>query len=240
MKRPWMPLYIADYLKDTTHLGALESGAYLHLIMDYWQNGKLPNDERKLARIARLTDREWKASRETLKGFFHDGWKHKRIDGEIQVAARIAESNADKARDAANKRWAARNSEMLGAMPQACPEQCSDDATTDAPECTLHTSHFTEKEIGGASAPDETVVPLRRYVFEGRIIRLEQAAFDRWKKAYHAIPDFTAALQAADDYYSENPPKDGKWFFPVSRWLEKEHSKITAEEEKQRREARSF
>ncbi len=244
MKRPWMPLYIADYLKDTTHLGALESGAYLHLIMDYWQNGKLPNDERKLARISRLTDKEWRASKETLKAFFHDGWKHKRIDDEIQTTANIAESNSEKARDAANRRWAKHKSDMPQAlpeaMPQACPEQCSGDATIDAPECTLHTSHFTEKESGSADAPPLKIVSSRQYAFEGRIIRLDQTQFERWKSTYNKIPDITATLQSADDYYSENPPKDGKWFFPVSRWLEKEHNRISAEEERQRREARSF
>lgn len=91
MKRPWMPLYIADYLKDTTHLGALESGAYLHLIMDYWQNERLPDDDKKLARIARLTDKEWKTSRATIHAFFHDGWKHKRIDGEIKRSAKVSD-----------------------------------------------------------------------------------------------------------------------------------------------------
>lgn len=244
MKRPWMPLYIADYLGDTTHLGAMESGAYLHLIMDYWQNGRLPDDERKLARIARLTDKEWKASKATLKSFFYDGWKHKRIDNEIQVAARIAESNTEKAREAANRRWAKHNTEKREAMLGACLEQCSGDAqtdaTTDAPECTLHTSHFIEKEIGGAEAPAEKVIPMRRYVFEGRTVKLEQSAFDRWKKAYHAIPDFQAALQAADDYYSENPPKDGKWFFPVSRWLEKQHTQEFERQEAVKMAGRSF
>jgi hypothetical protein len=33
-----------------------------------------------------------------------------------------------------------------------------------------------------------------------------------------------AELQKADDYYAETPPKDGKWFFPVSRWLARAHN----------------
>jgi uncharacterized protein YdaU (DUF1376 family) len=94
MKRPWMPLYIADYLKDTTHLGALESGAYLHLIMDYWQNGKLPYDDRQLARIAKLTEREWKRLRPILQAFFHDGWRHKRIDDELAHATKVSETRS--------------------------------------------------------------------------------------------------------------------------------------------------
>ena len=91
MKRPWMPLYIADYLKDTTHLGALESGAYLHLIMDYWQNEKLPDDDTQLARIAKMTEKEWKKSRSTLQSFFYDGWKHKRIEEEIKRSTKVSE-----------------------------------------------------------------------------------------------------------------------------------------------------
>jgi uncharacterized protein YdaU (DUF1376 family) len=136
-----MPLYIADYLRKTTHLGALESGAYLHLIMDYWQNDGLPSDERQLARIARLTDREWKKVKPTLQAFFYDGWKHQRIDEEIAETAKIAESNAGKARDAANKRWAKHN----GGKPQAMLQACSEHAPSNAPECTLHTTHSTKK-----------------------------------------------------------------------------------------------
>lgn len=143
-----MPLYIADYLKDTTHLGALESGAYLHLIMDYWANGKLPDDDKKLARIAKMTDREWKIAKDTLQAFFHDGWKHKRIDAEIAETSRIAQSNAGKARDAANKRWSKHNQNM----PQEMPEACLEHTPSNAPECTLHTSHKTERKKDAADA----------------------------------------------------------------------------------------
>ncbi|MEZ0060883.1 hypothetical protein ABIF26_006426 [Bradyrhizobium elkanii] len=102
----------------------------------------------------------------------------------------------------------------------------------------------TEKEKetdGGAEAPPmENIVPIRRYVFEGRVIRLSQEDYDKWRKVYSAIHDMRSALQSADDYYSENPPRDGKWFFPVSRWLQKEHSRVVEEQERIRREARSF
>ena len=60
MSRPWMPFYTADYRADTAHLGALEHGIYLLLIMHYWQTGSLPDDDAQLARIASATPTEWR------------------------------------------------------------------------------------------------------------------------------------------------------------------------------------
>lgn len=50
----WMPLYIGDYQADTSRLTAEESGCYLHMQMDYWRNGPLPNDIQELMAIGRL------------------------------------------------------------------------------------------------------------------------------------------------------------------------------------------
>jgi uncharacterized protein YdaU (DUF1376 family) len=89
MSAPYMPLFVADYLADTAHLSAAEHGAYLMLIMNYWQREKpLPADDRKLARIARMSDDEWAAAKPTLAEFFvvEDEWRHARIDQEIAVA----------------------------------------------------------------------------------------------------------------------------------------------------------
>lgn len=83
----WMPLYIADYLADTRRLNAAEHGAYLLLIMEYWQIGSLPEDDRQLSRIACMTEKEWKDARPIVEGFFEEGWKHKRIDAELANAS---------------------------------------------------------------------------------------------------------------------------------------------------------
>lgn len=82
------------------------------------------------------------------------------------------------------------------------------------------------KKVGGASRAD------KKFVWQGRVIRLTEPDYSRWRQAYSAIPDFNAALQAADDYYSENPPKDGKWFFPVSNWLKRDQQQFMAEKQK--------
>lgn len=84
--RAWMPLHIENYLADTGHLTAAEHGAYLMLIMHYWREGRLPEDERLIQRIARLSKDEWAESRDILAALFRDGWKHKRIDEELAKA----------------------------------------------------------------------------------------------------------------------------------------------------------
>jgi uncharacterized protein YdaU (DUF1376 family) len=101
MSAQWMPLYVGDYLRDTRRLTTLEHGAYMLLIMEYWTNGGLPDDDRRLARIAGLSADEWSQIRPTIADLFHDGWKHKRIDKELARAT----GKSDAARAAAELRW---------------------------------------------------------------------------------------------------------------------------------------
>ena len=52
----FLPLFVADYLADTTDLTTEEHGAYLLLLMASWRNGgTITSDHAKLARIAKLS-----------------------------------------------------------------------------------------------------------------------------------------------------------------------------------------
>ena len=89
MGRAWLPLYVGDYLRDTRDLSTLQHGAYLLLIMHYWQHDGLPSDDARLAAIAGLTVAQWRRIREPVQAKFTDGWKHKRIDAELARADRV-------------------------------------------------------------------------------------------------------------------------------------------------------
>ena len=66
-----MQLYVSDYLADTAHLNASQHGAYILLLMNYWQQGKpLNNSRERLATVARMTPEEWEDNREILAEFF--------------------------------------------------------------------------------------------------------------------------------------------------------------------------
>lgn len=127
MSRPWMPLYIGDYLKDTGHLTTLQHGAYLLLIMHYWQHGNLPTDEAGKARIGRLSGKQWKKNREAIAKLFLPDWKHKRIDVELEKHKIISEKRAlagfkggSSSRDKNNvERFIAQaNAKQTGGQPQ--------------------------------------------------------------------------------------------------------------------------
>ena len=95
MNRPWMPLYVGDYLGDTGHLTTAQHGAYLLLMMHYWRKGELPDDDRQLSKITKLSLKTWCEYRPTLQDFFHDGWKHKRIDAELERMMRVSLKRAE-------------------------------------------------------------------------------------------------------------------------------------------------
>jgi uncharacterized protein YdaU (DUF1376 family) len=83
MNRPWMPLYVGDYLGDTGHLTTTQHGAYLLLMMHYWRKGELPDDDKQLSKITKLPLKVWTEYRETIAG----------------VLLRRMEAQADRCRD---------------------------------------------------------------------------------------------------------------------------------------------
>lgn len=110
MKRPdtWMPLYIGDYLRDTSRLTTEQHGAYLLLIMDCWVNGPLPDDDEALAAIVKAAAPTWRKMRPVMAGFFDiaDGrWTHGRVERERAKAASNVEKRSEAGKKGAAGRW---------------------------------------------------------------------------------------------------------------------------------------
>jgi uncharacterized protein YdaU (DUF1376 family) len=86
-----MQLYVGDYLRDTRHLTAEQHGAYLLLLMAAWNaGGKLPNDPRKLARLAACTPSRWAKIADDLMEFFEVDGDHitnRRLSLELKKAS---------------------------------------------------------------------------------------------------------------------------------------------------------
>jgi len=90
-----LPLYTADYLRDTRACSMAEHGAYLLLLIHCWDTREpVPLDEREAAGIcnARSGD-ELEAMRRVLRRYFvcmEDGWYNRRMQLEIERSESIA------------------------------------------------------------------------------------------------------------------------------------------------------
>lgn len=86
-----MQLYVADYLGDTRHLTTEQHGAYLLLLMTMWRaEGKLPNCDKKLARIVGATASRWAKIKADVLEFFdveEDFITNKRLMFELKKAS---------------------------------------------------------------------------------------------------------------------------------------------------------
>lgn len=107
-----IPLFADAYLADTMHLTTEEHGAYLLLLMAAWrqEDCALPDDDRKLARIAGMTPRKWQAIKPTIMEFWTvaDGRiSQARLRKEHAFACQKSEQN----KQAAEARWEAQRAE---------------------------------------------------------------------------------------------------------------------------------
>lgn len=67
-----LPFFGDAYLADTTHLTTEEHGAYFLLMLAAWRQPDcaLPDDDRKLARIAGVSQQKWRSIKATVMDFW--------------------------------------------------------------------------------------------------------------------------------------------------------------------------
>lgn len=128
-ERPFMQLYVSDFIGDTLQLSTEQIGAYMLLLMAMWNaGGRLPDDDARLARVARLSLKKWRAISADLMTFFErekGEIGHKRLTRELRKASVKSEARAAAgARGGAatalkTKAHAAANA---GALPQQSPD----------------------------------------------------------------------------------------------------------------------
>lgn len=143
MNPPWMAFYPADYLRDTRRLTPAQHGAYLLLIMEYWIAGGLPDDDGQLARVVGMAPAEWRKTKPVVQAFFHDGWRHTRIDEELAKANAKHERRQEAgkrgglAKAAAKQNPSNAGSNALASSSQPQPEERKDAAGAALPEAEL-------------------------------------------------------------------------------------------------------
>jgi len=129
----WMPLYVGDYLSDTSRLTTEQHGAYLLLLMDYWRNGPPLDDDDELAAITKLSTAQWRKIAPKIRQFFasSDGKLHQsRADKERQKAGLMYDKRSEAGKQGAAKRWGKHDGKgMANAMAPPLPERWQNDGT---------------------------------------------------------------------------------------------------------------
>ena len=155
----WMPVYIGDMLAKTTRMTTEQIGASFLVLMDYWRNGAIPNDNNIIASITRLSLSKAKALKDVLiranlLNVYDEEIRSEYLDNLKTQAESNKTAKAERAKKAAEARWNksqdnvntehnssntnASNKHDLSnanAYPQAMPKQCINDAKSMLEEC---------------------------------------------------------------------------------------------------------
>ncbi len=210
MSHPWMPFYVADYLADTGHLSTCEHGAYMLLIMHYWQKGGLPNDEVKLARICRMDPPSFAQAMLTLREFFDIEWHHARIDLELSKASEKHARRAEAGRRGGLVKPGSSNAQAM-LKPGSSDGGSNALASSSQPQ--------SERKKDAREARDSLDLEFEEWwkANENRVGK--PAALVAYRKA-RSKAKAEALLDGVKRYIRSKPP-DVPWCHPAN-WLDKE------------------
>lgn len=146
MSLPWFAFNVKAFITDTMRLSTEAKGAYLLLMLDYYEQGKpAPDDDEVLASITGLAIETWRRHRRVVEPLFTlvDGfWRHKRCDEEIATASTLAAKRSAAGKKANETRWAADPDRTPIRKPKRTPDRIRSGHATDTERSTVSEAEF--------------------------------------------------------------------------------------------------
>ena len=221
MSFAYLPLYTADYLRDTRALSPMEHGIYLLLLMTYWDSrNPLPLNAEKLAMLAGARSKEEMAAlSHVLEAFFvrlEDGYYQVRMDREIARANALSRKRSDAGKagkDASVRRRKALNAKAI----QASAKQVSALAEQVPLSLSLSPSPGRTKRNGTNAARfvPPTIEQLEAYIAERRYSVNARRFLDHyqangWKVGRNPMKDWQAAVRTWAAKAKDSQPQAGR------------------------------
>lgn len=209
---PAFPLWTDAYLADTGHLTTLEHGAYLLLLMTAWRSGySLPDDDRALARYARLSRGQWQRIAPTIRAFFT-----------LREGRLISPRMLDELESVKRQRMQRSNAGIASAMKRKHRGSTAVQRGSNTQTQTQTQKRETPKTDSVSPEREENPIPnggasrAKHYAFEGQIIKLNENDLETWRRRFRNLPNLEAELTALDAYYAGEADRDPsirrKWF----------------------------
>jgi uncharacterized protein YdaU (DUF1376 family) len=207
LKAPAFQLYSNDFLVDTLDWSIEEMGIYTRLLFYQWTNGSLPDDEKRLARIAGCGTNKFIAnSKKVLSKFVKssEGFlQNERMELTRQQQSQFIESQREKGKKRAAKRW---EGHIATAIPRLQPEDKPKNGSSSSTSSSIKNN---KKNIIGIPPKTEDV---RGYCSErNNGINAEQF-FDYyesrgWMIGKNKMKDWKAAIRTWERNNKDNPSK---------------------------------
>lgn len=197
--KAYLPLFAGDYLADTLNFSVEEHGAYLLALIHQWNSGPFEEDELRLVlRFQRKKFAKIFAKLSPKLTQAEDGkWYSKRLEAERAKSLEISEKRSKAGKAGAKSKWSSEDT------------NCHDFAIgkSMAPSHPNIDSNIRDSINTASAVPSGP-----KYVFSGRVVKLNQRDFEKLKNQYSKIPDFIGTLSYADGICLDE--KLGNKYFP--------------------------
>jgi uncharacterized protein YdaU (DUF1376 family) len=144
-KPPAFQFYASDFYVDTNSWTCTEVGLYMRLLMSEWVNGPLPNDTERLARASGMDHGNFKKLWCPLvKGKFVENGNgtliNLRLERVRENQSKYRESQAEKGRHSAKKRWGGKVTGVITGVITTVTERLQ-------PECNSSSSSSSSSSL---------------------------------------------------------------------------------------------